>query len=681
MSRIAHVQRRDGRYVFRRRVHFRNLISKPLAISLQTADPSVARVRAALLAVRFAVVKSRVDQMIEHGRPLTGTEIEALFRAELERELASQVQTASANGEYASWVPDIAKRDAEAYRILALPGRQHGMLHEDRLELEARGFVGDNWDIEEMVEELPAALTDEFIKQKLVAIGAPVSETNIRSARTHIFRARADACTRTARVFDNDVVGALNPIHALVADLPEPSTQVANLLGRAAATSSVVPRQDVEPTRSSEQHFRIFDDRRFSEVIEEVIAELKAEGAWKSDFTQKRRIMWTFAWITGDRPLGSYNHTDVVAFKRGLRRLPVDFRFGTPTRGAMARPFAEVVAELPPVTPQQQRNAKTVNRDLSTMSSVAQHLAQTAWMPRVDGATIMKFKEATISVRGTKSTDLRPPWTKEHLRQLFQSPIFTGGGGAKRRLKEAEATPKVWHDAAYFAPLLWYYTHACREEICGLEIADVNGSCPVPYIQIQDNITRGRDGEKAGEKRAARKRKIPLHAELIRLGFLDYVSAIEAEGHAAVFPELYLFAAKRGGAQFYDRAWRFMLEWLGDRMQLPANAAGKLADIHSIRGLGSSFYEVDGVNEILRADLMGHAREGTNAKHYSKRELTEGLDVLLAERLAFMTRHVPVITDHVIAAPIQLLLVEHRSRVGSGRHRKIRSDAGAQKNV
>src|SRR5690606_32316168 len=117
---------------------------------------------------------------------------------------------------------------------------------------------------------------------------------------------------------------------------------------------------------------------------------------------------------------------------------------------------------------------------------------------------------------------------------------------------------------------------------------------------------------------------------------------IEAEGHAALFPELYLFEAKRGGAQFYDRAWRYMVEWIADRMPLPTNAKGKVADIHSIRSLGSSFYEVDGVNEILRADVMGHARSGTNAKHYSKRMQTEGAEVVLAERLEFICRYVPV---------------------------------------
>lgn len=111
-------------------------------------------------------------------------------------------------------------------------------------------------------------------------------------------------------------------------------------------------------------------------------------------------------------------------------------------------------------------------------------------------------------------------------------------------------------------------------------------------------------------------------------------------------------------------------------MTLPTNEAGKIPDIHSIRSLGSSFYEVDGVNEIMRADIMGHARQGTNAKHYSKRMQTEGLNVVLAERLDFLKRYVPEITSQLTAAPIRLLPMEHRSRVGSGRHRRIRSDAG-----
>lgn len=78
----------------------------------------------------------------------------------------------------------------------------------------------------------------------------------------------------------------------------------------------------------------------------------------------------------------------------------------------------------------------------------------------------------------------------------------------------------------------------------------------------------------------------------------------------------------------------------------------------------------------MRADVMGHAREGTNGKHYSKRMATEGPDVVLPERRAFIERYVPVITGHIVPTPIQLLPLDKRSRVGAGVSRKRRSDAG-----
>lgn len=179
----------------------------------------------------------------------------------------------------------------------------------------------------------------------------------------------------------------------------------------------------------------------------------------------------------------------------------------------------------------------------------------------------------------------------------------------------------------------------------------------------------------AGEKRPARRREIPIHPELIRLGFLEYVGKISRDGHTEVFPELYLQKSKRGGAQFYFRAWTHMVDWIEDRMAIPIDENGKKTDIHSIRALGSSFYEVEGVNPIMRADLMGHEREGTNARHYSKRINSEGLTVVLGERLQMLCKYVPVITEHLSKAPIKLLPLDERSRVGSGRPRKARSDA------
>lgn len=682
MSRIPFTIRIEGRYSFRRRIHFRNIISKPLTLALQTADPGAARERVAILSARFVIVRADVNIMLEDQRNLTGVEIEAIFRRELEQQLGSWLSDAYENAPWSSSVTEEAARHGRAYRQLRLPDPRHEMDPFEVAELDAAKAEDDQtpeW-TRPLADQIRDALSDEYVTAALKAIGAPQSESNIAAARTHLIRAGAVASARAQRVFDDDVLDAADPMRTMTADLGELSPEVAALLAKAQGMSVPVATTNLpSPAPTTECPFAIYDSRRFSEIIEAVLSELKQEMIWKGDLKQQRRIMQSFAWITGDRELGSYDHRDVARFKNGLMRLPTTFRFGGPTKGAMSRPFEEVISEIDAVTPATRRNLKTVNRDLSTMSTVAKHLALTSWKPRIHNTLIMDFAGATVAIQENEDTELRPPWKKEELECLFRSPLYEGGGAGKKRLKADSLCPQVWHDAAYWAPLIWYYTHACREEICGLEVADVFVDHPVPHIFIRENLTRGRDGEKAGEKRIARRRKLPLHSEVLRLGFLEYVEAIQAEGHTALFPELYLFESKRGGAQFYDRAWRYMIQWITDRMEVERNDKGKGPDIHSIRALGSSFYEVDGVNEIMRADIMGHARSGTNAKHYSKRIKTEGLEVVLRERLEFIDRYVPVITEHLDPSPVRLLPLESRSRVGSGRHRRIRSDAGVTK--
>ncbi|WP_242146106.1 hypothetical protein [Sphingomonas sp. BAUL-RG-20F-R05-02] len=671
MCNIPHAHRRAGRYTFRRRVHFRNLISTPLSIALGTADPKVARTRASILSARFVRVKSGVDAMLEDGRRLSGPEIEALFRAELEAELTSYVHSAYENASWSSSVPEVAAQEAEAYKIIRRPDRELGLTDQDRAELVRRGLDADIGPIEEYAQQIRDLLRDDVVAKRLEAVGAPVHAGTIAVARTHLIRAAASACVRVQRVFDDDIMDAADPIAALMADLGPPA-EVRRLT--APTEPTVVP-----VVQSVDSQFQIYDPRLFSAAIPDVLASLKADGIWKGDLKQQRRIMETFAWITGDKPLGAYTHLDAAMFKKRIQQLPARFYYGTSTKGAMSRPWSEVIAELPPVAAAERRNPKTTNRDLSTMATVAKHLATTSWKPRMPGAIVMDFGAGRIAIKDDPNVDTRPPWTTAHLEHLFRSPIYTGGGGALKRLRADGLRCQVWHDAAYFLPLLWFYHHSCREETGGLEVADVITNHAVPHLHIRDNLTRGRDGEMAGEKRGARNRKLPIHAELRRLGFLDYVEAIRAEGHVALFPELYVNEEKRGGAHFYERAWQHMVDYIAERLPLPINPLGKGPDIHSIRALGSSFYEVDGVNALMRADVMGHAREGTNGKHYSKRMATEGLDVVLPERREFIERYVPTITGDIDPQPIRLLPLESRSRVGAGVTRKRRSDAGTSR--
>lgn len=666
MCNIPHAHRRAGRYTFRRRVHFRNLISTPLSIALGTADPKVARTRASILSARFTTVKVPVEDMLQSGPALTGEQIEGIFRRALEEELSALLNDAYANAPWSDPVPDVAASIAQACRFLRRPNRPASP------KSSRRDVPPEPWEnahlegAEFYAAQILANLGDEQVTAILEALGVPVHAAIIEPARTHIIRGMGKGADLAQRAFNDDAMDAADPVAALMTDIG-PAREVRR------TKPVVVPI--VPPAVDSQ--FQVYDARPFSAVIGDVLADLKADGIWKGDLKQQRRIMETFAWITGDKPLGAYTHLDAAAFKKGIQQVPARFYYGTLTEGAMSRPFLEVIAELPAIAPADRRNHKTVNRDLSTMATVAKHLATTSWKPRMPGATVMDFGAGRIAIKVDPNIDTRPPWTTAHLEHLFRSPLYTGNGGALSRLRGDGLRCQVWHDAAYYLPLLWFYHHSCREETAGLEVADIIADHAVPHFHIRDNLTRGRDGEMAGEKRGARNRKLPIHAELIRLGFLDYVEAIRAEGHVALFPELYLNQEKRGGAHFYERAWQHMVDYIAERLPLPVNPVGKGPDIHSIRSLGSSFYEVDSVNALMRADVMGHAREGTNGKHYSKRMATEGEDVVLPERRDFIERYVPTITGHIVPQPMRLLPLEKRSRVGAGITRKRRSDAGA----
>lgn len=648
MSRIPHVVRVNGRYAFRRRIHFRNLISRVVKLALKTADPAVARHRAAVLSARFEVVKSSVVRMIEQGAVLTGDQVEKLFREELESELRAIADRAWSEDAWAPEALRLASDDREMYSILRSPDRHRPELNEFMMSM----------------------LPDHVVAARLSALGAPADAENIANARVHLLRARAAAGLRSQRLYDDDVMDAADPVAFLMSDLRQEAKDLPALLQAALR----MPAIDAQKEQQQECEFKRYDKRRFSEVVDEIADNLKAEGVWSGDLRQQRKVMQSFAWITGDRELGSYTYRDVAAYKQALLKLPNTFRYGTFLTGAMSRPFEEVIAEIPRVSPQNKRSNSTIARDLSTMSTAANYLRQDPWKPRNRGDTVMDFAGAIPKTGKRDKRDARPVWQTRHLQCFFSSPIYTGNRGAKKRLQTDGIALRVWHDAAYFAPLFWFYTLAAREEICGLEIADIYRDHQVPHFEIRDNLTRGSDGEAAGLKNANRHRKIPIHPEIIRLGFLDYVREIEKEGHSAVFPELYKIRSKRGGAFFYDRAWRHMVDWLETQMDLPPETARERAGIHSIRALGSSYFERAKANPTMKKDLMGHSRDGTDEEHYSKRIQTEGLEVVLSERLDFMIEYIPLVTDHLRPAQIALLPIETRSRVGTCQKRKIRSD-------
>jgi integrase len=198
----------------------------------------------------------------------------------------------------------------------------------------------------------------------------------------------------------------------------------------------------------------------------------------------------------------------------------------------------------------------------------------------------------------SQTTQKRRPWNISELNTLFAHELFT-----EYRL------PKDWRsgaDAAYWLPLLAIFTGARLSELAQLQVKDVELDYEIPFISIS-NL-----GTNQQVKTVASIRKIPIHSELIRLGFLGYVKRLESKENSSLWIELRLRKNKPGGN--YSN-------WFGQfKKSLDISES---QDFHAFRHTARSRLAEEDIPEPTIDSIMGHRISGsTGAKVYSHRTLS-----------------------------------------------------------
>lgn len=132
----------------------------------------------------------------------------------------------------------------------------------------------------------------------------------------------------------------------------------------------------------------------------------------------------------------------------------------------------------------------------------------------------------TVTVAGER----RRPFTSAELTAIFRSPLFTGcqndGAGYDTPGEQHPRRGRFW------VPLLGLFAGLRLNEACQLRTEDVREVDGVPVLYIRAEA----EGQRL--KTAAAERRVPLHPELVRCGFLHLVSDKRAAGEARLFPEL-----------------------------------------------------------------------------------------------------------------------------------------------
>ena len=157
----------------------------------------------------------------------------------------------------------------------------------------------------------------------------------------------------------------------------------------------------------------------------------------------------------------------------------------------------------------------SMNKKLSALKSLLGYAEANGY---IDSNPAHGFKVT----ENVSKIDSRHLFSSHELKGLFSTPIYTEG--------YRPAAGKG--ETAYWFPLLALYTGARREELGVLSCSSVREFEGVHYIEIL--------GARKGNQKVKRsmERIVPIHSDLIKLGFLDYVGSVQKNTETPLFPDL-----------------------------------------------------------------------------------------------------------------------------------------------
>ena len=222
-----------------------------------------------------------------------------------------------------------------------------------------------------------------------------------------------------------------------------------------------------------------------------------------------------------------------------------------------------------------------------------------------------------------RARDLRAAWKRDEIARLFAAPIWSGCHSLDRRFQPGR---EVYHDAWYWLPLMMVLYGGRSAELVGMPLADTYERAAIPFFRIDYTDLRPL-------KNVQSVRSLPIHPELVRLGFVDYVAAIRAAGHTLLFPEMHSAGSKSFASTFYKSVFTKWRDWAfpdGTDWRHQVRGAMKDKDVHSFRGTAATIMKGK-VPDSVRFDILGH--EGTNETTRSYDEEAPLDDKLEALRL------------------------------------------------
>lgn len=152
----------------------------------------------------------------------------------------------------------------------------------------------------------------------------------------------------------------------------------------------------------------------------------------------------------------------------------------------------------------------TVDKYVSSLKTILQYATMKEYIPKNPFDKISLPKADKRKVNESK----RLPFTLKQLQAIFEMRVFKSSRNYK-----------------FWIPMLALYTGARLNELCQLLVNDIKFDGDIAFFSIND------DGDKK-LKTSAAVRIVPIHSELVKMGFMDYVKEMREKKSVRLFPEL-----------------------------------------------------------------------------------------------------------------------------------------------
>ena len=315
-----------------------------------------------------------------------------------------------------------------------------------------------------------------------------------------------------------------------------------------------------------------------------------------------KRVVEMFIQRHGDLPVATIKKSHARLYREDLQQVP-QRRTGELLKASLPElaAWGRKHPEAPKVTP------GTINKQMGAMGAVAEWAFANGVIPE-DLAWSNPFAKMRLQGEDSERTSFENP----DLKLLFAAPVFT-----EHEYPEGGRGP-----AAFWLPLLSLFSGARQTELASLTATDVQTepetSTPLFYITTQ--ASRGKK-----LKTKASRRVVPVHEQLVKLGFLKFVENVrKGDGDKAFLFPLIATDKGRAGVKAYSK-------WFG-RYLRAQGVTDKAKVFHSFRHGFKDALRQGKVNQEVHDALTGHAQASTVSGGYGAKEMLArfGVKVLRA---------------------------------------------------